>query len=60
MFKGLFTTDELNWTEQVDPVTRRAIDHARQRHETDWLQFVNFSSKFELHFELESSSVHLL
>ena len=31
---------ELNWTElhRVDPVTRRAIGRARQRHEVDWLQ----------------------
>ena len=29
---------------QVDPVTRRVIGHARQRHEADWLQFANWSS----------------
>jgi len=30
---------ELNWPlHQVDPVTRRTIGHARQRHEADWLQ----------------------
>jgi len=30
---------ELDWTDlqQVDPVTRRVIGHARQRHEADWL-----------------------
>jgi len=30
---------ELNRPEQVDPVTRRVVGHARQRHEVDWLQF---------------------
>ena len=30
---------ELNRPEQVDPVRRRVIGHARQRHEADWLQF---------------------
>ena len=37
--KAVFTSDELNWTNlhQVDPVTRRIIGHARQRHEVDWL-----------------------
>ena len=38
--------NELNWTDPhpVDPVTRRVIGHARQRHEVDWLQFANCSS----------------
>jgi len=33
-------SDKLNWTDlhQVDPVTRRVIGHARQRHEADWPQ----------------------
>ena len=37
---AVFTADELNGTDlhQVDPVTRRVIGHARQRHEGDWLQ----------------------
>ena len=37
--KAVFTADEMNWTDrhQVDPVTRRLIGHARQRHEVDWL-----------------------
>jgi len=30
--------------QQVDPVTRRVIGHARQRHKDDWLQFANWSS----------------
>ena len=36
----VLTADELNWTDphQVDPVTRRVIGYARQRHEADWLQ----------------------
>ena len=36
----MFTADELNGTDlhQVDPVTRRVIGHARQRHEVDWLR----------------------
>ena len=35
-----------NWTDlhQVDPVTRRVIGHARQRHEVDWLQCERCSS----------------
>jgi len=30
---------QLNWIDlhQVDPITRRAIGHVRQRHEADWL-----------------------
>ena len=41
MSKAVFTAD--SWTDmtrspvQVDPVTRRVIGHARQRHEADWL-----------------------
>jgi len=44
----LFTLNvgELNWTDlhQVDPVTRRVIGHARQRHEVDWLPCAHRSS----------------
>ena len=46
--KEEFTADELNWTDlqQVDPVTRRVIGHARPRHDVDWLQFSKSSVKF--------------
>jgi len=35
---------------QVDPVTRRVIGHARQRHEVDWLQFPAYSSQTAVQF----------
>ena len=43
---------ELNRTDlhQVDPVTRRVIGHARQRHEVDWLQFPAYSSQTAVQF----------
>ena len=39
-------SQQANWTElhQVDPVIRRVIGHARQRHEVDWLQCAHCSS----------------
>ena len=37
---AVFTPDKLKWTDlhQADPVRRRFIGHACQRHEADWLQ----------------------
>jgi len=56
---GLFTAAELNGTElhQVDPVTRRVIGHARQRHEVDWLQGCSARTAVP---ELQVSSLRLL
>jgi len=39
-FKLLQTPVKLTY----DPITRRIIGHARQRHEVDWLQFANCTS----------------
>jgi len=55
---------ELNRTDlhQVDPVTRRVIGHARQRHEVDWLQFTAYSSQTAVQFTplgTESVSIQL-